>query len=132
MARTARRTTRYEAATKQGRADKARQFFEAASMIETLVDDGDLADAYVTLCVHAGIAAADVICCVALGKHATGDDHHQAVALLRQVDGVAAKHLSDLLTLKTKSGYSHLPSSAAERRRAGRAAQALIETANLR
>ena len=56
-------------------------------MIETLVDDGDLADAYVTLCVHAGIAAADVICCTALGKHATGDDHNHAVALLRQVDG---------------------------------------------
>jgi hypothetical protein len=32
--------------------------------------------------VHAGVAAADVICCIALGKHAIGEDHHEARDLL--------------------------------------------------
>lgn len=29
----------------------------------------------VTLCVHAGIAAADIICCKSLGHFVQGDDH---------------------------------------------------------
>jgi len=37
--------------------------------VEALADDAnDVADAYVTLCVHAGIAAADVICCTRFGE----------------------------------------------------------------
>ena len=48
---------------------KAKQFVEAAETVESLADDAnDVADAYVTLCVHAGIAAADVICCKRLGS----------------------------------------------------------------
>lgn len=46
---------------------KANQFMEAADMVRELADENaDLADAYVTLCVHAGIAASDVLCCAAL------------------------------------------------------------------
>jgi len=53
-----------------GRLAKAKQFMEAADFIETLADDAtDVADAYVTLCVHTGIAAADVICCARLDVH---------------------------------------------------------------
>jgi len=45
----------------------------AAGMVRDLVDEnGDVADAYVTLCVHAGIAAADVICCASFGAARTG------------------------------------------------------------
>ena len=65
---------------------KAEQFFEAAETIRELAtDEAEVADAYVTLCVHAGIAAADVVCCIELGKHAQGEDHNEAVALLGQV-----------------------------------------------
>ena len=63
---------------------KAKQFLEAAETVEALADDSnDVADAYVTLCVHAGIAAADVICCKRLGEHSRGEDHTAAVALAR-------------------------------------------------
>jgi hypothetical protein len=59
-------------ATIQGRLRKAEQFMEGADTIREFADDeGDIGDAYVTLCVHAGIAAADVICCIALGEPST-------------------------------------------------------------
>lgn len=45
----------------------ALQFYEAAEMVRELADDAeDVTNAYVTLCVHAGIAAADVRCAAAL------------------------------------------------------------------
>jgi len=113
---------------RRGRLRKAEQFLEAAELV---VDDKprDVSDAYVTLCVHAGIAASDVICCARLGEHAQGESHAHAVALLRTADKDAAKHLSTLLGLKTKSGYSHMPVTAGELKRAGRAAEALAEAA---
>jgi hypothetical protein len=83
-------------ATRAGRLAKAEQFYLAAETI----DDQDVADAYVTLCVHAGIAAADAICCARLGQHAHGDDHQEAVALLTRADRTIAKHLKVLLNMK--------------------------------
>lgn len=60
---------------------KARQFLDGAETIREFADDeAEVGDAFVTLCVHAGIAAADTICCEALGHHAQGDDHAQAIA----------------------------------------------------
>lgn len=103
---------------------------DAANVIHEFADqDGEVADAYVTLCVHAGIAASDVICCINLGQHAKGESHSDAVELLKRVDKDAAKHLNTLLNLKTKSGYSHTPVTSAEFKRAGRAATALVEKA---
>jgi len=114
----------------RGRLHKANQFIAAADMIRELVDEqGDVADAYVTLCVHAGIAASDVICCASLGEHAQGENHDEAVSLLAKADKDVAKHLRTLLNLKTKAGYSHTPATLGEFTRAGRAAEALVEKA---
>lgn len=122
------RTQPCNVAIMRGRLRKAEQFIESAGLV--LDDRPDaVSDAYVTLCVHAGIAASDVICCVRLGEHAQGESHADAVALLRTADEDAAKHLSTLLGLKTKSGYSHMPVTAGELKRAGRAAEALAEAA---
>jgi hypothetical protein len=102
----------------------------SAEMIRDLADeDDDKADAFVTLCVHAGIAAADVICCSGLGKHAQGESHEDAAALLASVDQDSAKHLRILLRLKTKAGYGHTRATKDEVKKAGRAAEALMETA---
>ncbi len=99
------------AATIVGRLSKAEQFMEGAETIRELADDErDVGDAYVTLCIHAGIAAADVVCSIALGEHTQGDDHGAAVNHLAKVrpDG---RDLSDslraLLMMKTRAGYSH-------------------------
>jgi hypothetical protein len=59
---------------RRGRLRKASQFIEAATIIaDQAHQEADIADALVTLCVHAGIAAADVICCARLGQHAQGE-----------------------------------------------------------
>lgn len=115
-------------ATRAGRNRKARQFREAASVIRELADEAaDVADAYVTLLVHAGIAASDVICCARLGEHAQGDNHAEAVALLAAVDADCANALDVLLRLKTRAGYSHQSVSADDIKRAERAARRLTE-----
>lgn len=118
------------AAMRAGRMHKAQQFFDAADALDTLVDDeSELIDASITLCIHAGIAAADVICCARLGRHALGQDHSQAIELLRRVDIGASQRLSVLLGMKTRSGYSAVSSSSADRRRAARAARLLLTAA---
>ena len=123
------RTTECTAAIREGHLAKATQFLEAAETVEALADDSnDVADAYVTLCVHAGIAA-DVICCKRLGEHSRGEDHTAAVARLGRASEMAAKYLRDLLSMKTKAGYSAVPASGTDYRRAGRAARALVDEA---
>ena len=112
-----------------GRLAKAKQFLQAAELIEPSEAD-DIADAYVTMCVHAGIAAADVICCARLGRHHQGDNHTEAVALLKKAGATdEAKRLATLLSLKSKAGYTHLPSSSADVKKAGRSAKELVEAA---
>jgi dihydropteroate synthase len=124
------RTRPCNADIRQGRLCKAKHFVEAAELVREFADgDGSDADAYVTLCVHTGIAAADAICCAGLGVHAKGENHNEAVGLLATVDNDAAKHLAVLLGLKTKSGYGHTRATREECKRAGRAAEALVEKA---
>jgi hypothetical protein len=78
------RTQPCTAAIRRGRLRKAEQFIDAAGTVRDFADGHeDVADAYVTLCVHAGIAASDVICCASLGEHAQGEDHGEAAARQR-------------------------------------------------
>ena len=114
---------------KAGRLAKARQFLAAAELMEPSEAD-DIADAYVTMCVHAGIAAADVICCARLGRHHQGENHSESVGLLKKAGASeAAKRLDVLLNFKSKAAYTHLPSSTADVKRAGRAAKDLVQMA---
>ena len=117
------------AQVRAGRLAKAKQFLAAAELIEDSLS-GYVTDAYVTMCVHAGIAAADVICCVRLGRYAQGDRHAEAVALLKKANAVdPAKRLEVLLGMKSKAGYTHLPSSTTDAKKAGRAAKDLLAAA---
>lgn len=124
------RTVECTPATRAGRRAKARQFLDEAEKVLELADDpADVADAYVTLLVHAGIAAADVICCAELGIHAQGENHAEAIALLAKANGRHDKDLRTLLAMKTKAGYSAIPVSSSERTRATRAAVRLVDAA---
>jgi hypothetical protein len=115
---------------RQGRLRKAVEFLDAATLVADQADGEAAApDAFATLCIQAGIAASDVICCARLGQHARGQDHNEAVVLLAQADSEAARHLRVLLGMKTKADYSHTGISASDAKRAGRAADALVETA---
>lgn len=123
------RTVACTPATRSGRRAKAEQFAGAAEVVRTLANEAaDVADAYVTLLVHAGIAASDVICCARLGVHAMGDNHTEAVKLLASaVDNKLAGDLDTLLGVKTKAGYSERPVSATDITRAERAADRLLQ-----
>jgi hypothetical protein len=115
---------------RRGRLRKAGQFLDAATLIaDQAGDEAGNADAFITLCIHAGIAAADVICCVRLGQHAQGESHNQALTMLDQADSESARHLRVLLGMKTRIGCSHTEATATEAKRAGRAAETLVETA---
>ena len=114
----------------EGRRRKAEQFALAAQAIHEVADgDSELDDDYVTLCVHAGIAAADVICMRRLDRYSRSKHHDDAAALLAQVDRALGKHLADLLGMKSRAGYSTLPVRARDVTRAARAMQALIDAA---
>lgn len=124
------RTRPCDAETRAGRLRIARQFDDAARLVEEWADDAvDVGNAFVTLCVHAGIAYADVICCARLGYHAQGENHTEAVAIVRKADREASTALSVLLRLKTRAGYSHKPIPPDDLKRAGRALDALREVA---
>lgn len=124
------RTKKADASIREGRLAKAEQFAEAARTVLDLADETDaVADAFVTLAVHAGIAAGDVICCVRLGAYHYGERHQDAIALLKRADSDSAKSLGILLGMKTLAGYSDMPISREKRLRAERAMDALLATA---
>ncbi|MBA3809660.1 MAG: hypothetical protein H0X28_14905 [Solirubrobacterales bacterium] len=112
---------------------KAEQFHEAAETIREFAgDEHEVSDAYVTLCVHAAVAAADVICCIALGEHAVGENHDEALGLLEKTrpgGKELAKSLGTLLAMKTRAGYSHRPASAQDAKRAQRHVERLVTVA---
>ena len=112
-----------------GRLKKARLFLDAADLVETLADAGDLVDATITLYVHAGIAGADVVCCARLGEHAHGQDHREAIDLLARTDRKLSRDLSKLLAVKTRAGYSSRSSSVADGKAAARSATRLVQAA---
>lgn len=114
-----------------GRWAKANQFAEAASLFhDDATGTTDLADAFVTLAVHAGIACADVICIARLGRYSATGNHDESIKLLQKADPDAAKHLTRLLGIKTKAGYTHRPVSADDVAIAVRAYRALLERAD--
>lgn len=127
------RTRVCDHAEAQGRLRKAEQFWESAELIREFADDeSDVGDAYVTLAVLGAVAAADTICCLALGRHAQGEDHQEAAKLLASVrpDGKnLANSLAALLGVKTKAGYSHRPVSRADRDTAQRHGAKLLQSA---
>ncbi|MFJ2620521.1 hypothetical protein [Glutamicibacter sp. NPDC087344] len=115
----------------QGRLVKAQQFLQAADDLRELYkDDASIADAAVTLYVHAGIAAADALCAISLGKYAQGENHQDSVRLLATVDSAASKSLETLLHMKTRAGYGYDPISNTKLLQAERAARAIVHKAS--
>lgn len=110
----------------QGRLAKAEEFLDNA---ELLAGDEDRRNAAASLFVDAGIAASDVLCCWALGRHAQGPAHNEAVRLLARVDETAARHLRTLLNNKSRISYSDRSLPVSEFRKVERAATTLVEAA---
>ncbi|UOE42910.1 hypothetical protein [Agromyces larvae] len=84
MSARAQRITRTDVTT---RATHARAFVAAAELIETLADDAGIeskANLIGSLAVLAGIAASDAICGAAVGERTAGENHLEAVTVLRR------------------------------------------------
>lgn len=113
-----------DSAVIRGRLAKANEFLDVAGLVEENYPTtaGDLY-------VDAGIAAADVICCVRLGVHSNTGSHNEACDLLRRADSGSERHLATLLSLKNKAAYTHQPISTQECKKMSRAATQLVETA---
>ncbi|MCS5718442.1 hypothetical protein N1027_09860 [Herbiconiux sp. CPCC 205763] len=82
-----------------------------------------------TLAVHTGIAASDVICLRRLGYYWQSRNHHEAIEHLRGADAGSAGHLTTLLSLKTRGGYGHDTMSPTNVSRSVRAMQHLATAA---
>lgn len=103
----------------------ARQFLEAAELL-------DAADVVATNAIHAAIAAADVITCVALGERSSDGNHGAAVTLLGQVDPELSTTLKRALDRKTQAAYESVDISRTHAASCVRWARRLVEAAEAR
>lgn len=75
---------------------------------QAFLDTAELAtdpDVKATNAIHAAIAAADTICCLALRERSGDANHPAAVDLLRSVDPALATTLGRLLARKRQAAY---------------------------
>lgn len=123
----------------------AREFLDVARARGEQAHSGDRRHHHkvaATNAVQAGIAATDAICCVLLGYHARGQDHREALAVLRETrPGTGSqeekarrsaewgKQLSTLLAIKSPAEYGVAPLGVEQCRRSIRAAARLVEAA---
>lgn len=106
------RIQRMTAADAATRASHARAFMAAAELVDSLADDAGIeskANLLGSLAVLAGIAASDAICGASLGERAAGENHADAVVLLKRASPPAdssSAQLKRLLDAKTTTQYS--------------------------
>lgn len=132
MTRRASRTQPCSRAQALTRIDNARKSLEVAELASSEQEIPASRSVAAALAVLSGIASSDAACCAAFGRRARGEDHREAVALLRQVGGGnrAAKSLAALLDLKDTAHYGLINVSTPELKRASRNAKALIDFAD--
>jgi len=93
-------------------------------------DDINLSGVAAALAVLAGIAAADAACCHRLGTRSRGQDHAQAIDLVKQIvphGDDLARDLDRLLDLKDNSHYGILGVSDSDARKAVEWAHRMID-----
>jgi hypothetical protein len=108
------------------------KYLEVADLTSSESEHAESASVAAALAVLAGIAAADVACCAALGRRARGQDHREAVDLLAQVlpgGREAASDLRRLLDVKDTAEYGLIHVSATRVRSSLAQAGRLVEFA---
>lgn len=109
----------------------AAKYLEVAEL--AAFEEGRVANNVVVgICVLAGIAAADGLCLMATGARYAGTDHGEASRYLSGVDRELGAQLQALVRLKPLAHYGTGFVSDADRTRALRAAQALLDAATIR
>ena len=103
----------------------AEAFLEAATVATN-------PDVVATNAIHAAIAAADALCCIALRERSADGNHTAAVELLAQVDGRLSATLARALSRKTQAAYETRDISATDAAACVRQATTLIQAARNR
>jgi len=85
-------------------ADAKARLHDAVAFLE-IADIATDADVVATNAIHAAIAAADAICCIALRERSADGHHAAAVRLLTRVDRKLANALGRCLDRKTQAAY---------------------------
>jgi hypothetical protein len=114
------------------RLEHARSFLDVAALVGTDRDELATSSVSTALAVLAAIAASDAVCCAVLRRRPRGQDHQQAVALLRTVtpDGPdMARDLERLLAIKDDAHYGLLDISTQRATSALRQARRLLAAA---
>ena len=89
-------------------------------------------DVKATNAIHAAIAAADAICCIALRERSADGNHTAAVELLAQVDNPLSATLARALSRKTQAAYESRDISTPDASTCVRQATTLLEAARSR
>jgi hypothetical protein len=108
----------------------ARKFLEVAELVATEETVPASASVSAALAVLAGIAASDAACCAVLRERARGQDHRDAIALLKRITPAgaeAATALRRLLDLKDTAHYGLIHVSGQKLKVALRQAAQLVE-----
>lgn len=122
------RTRTCTAADARARLEIARGFLVSAES-EAHADPPGFPNSIVSNCINAGIAACDAACCKAIGRHAHGEGHDQALPLVEQVEPggrEAARRLGRLLGLKNDANYGFHALSGAHARTALASAREVV------
>lgn len=109
----------------------ARFLLTAAESTMSATDPAQ-AQAAAAIAVTSAVAASDAICGRALGRYSRGQDHQQAIALLRTVEpgGVAlANAYSRVIASKDDAQYSPVVMGVTKAQQVLRSATALVEAA---
>ena len=112
-------------------ADARARLRDAEAFLEA-ADISGHADVIATNAIHAAIAAADAICCLALRHRSAGGNHRMAVELLGGVDASLAATLGRLLNRKQQAAYEARDVSANDATTCIRQATTVVEAARSR
>jgi hypothetical protein len=102
---------------------------------QAFLDTAEIAadpDVKATNAIHAAIAAADAICCLARRERSAGANHTAAVDLLRSVDARLGTTLARLLNRKQQAAYESRDVSPKDAATCIRQATTLVEAARNR
>jgi hypothetical protein len=112
-------------------ADAKKRLHDAQAFLDTADTAAD-PDVKATNAIHAAIAAADAICCLALREHSADGNHGAAVELLGRVDATLATTLGRLLSRKQQAAYESRDISPADAASCVRQATTLVDAARRR
>lgn len=112
-------------------ADARARLTDATAFLEA-AERASNPDVIATNAIHAAIAAADAICCVALRERSTDGSHTAAADLLKRVDARLSATFRRCLDRKTQAAYEARDVSARDAVACVKQAVTLIEAARAR